>query len=103
MEFRPLLHQPERALRQAAFQHLSGEDVDLGHLPAVAVMRLMSLRTRIGVQLRVTVQRLRHALIVIPSTRRQGTEETRGEAGALFFWQAQWLDGDLINAHTNRG
>lgn len=55
----------------------------------------------IGVQLRVTAQHLRHALAVIESNRRQGPEQTRGEAGALLLWQAQCLACDLINAHTN--
>ena len=40
IKFGPLLHQPERALRQAAFEHLGGEDVDLGHLRAIVSMEV---------------------------------------------------------------
>jgi hypothetical protein len=40
----------------------------------------------IGVQLRVTPERLRHTLVVIERNRRQEPEQTRAEAGALFPW-----------------
>jgi len=55
----------------------------------------------IGIQLRVATQCLGHAFIIIESDRRQGPEQTRGEASALLLWQEQCLSRDLLNAHTN--
>ena len=55
----------------------------------------------IGVQLRVATQCLGHAFIIIESDRRQGPEQTRGEASALLLWQEQCRSRDLLNAHTN--